>query len=403
MSAPRPYEINVPDENIERLKQKLALTDFPYDAADFDGTSWAQGPPVSEIKRLAQVWEKEYDWRKVEKQLNLLPHYRVSVPVDSLGHTYDIHFVHKKSQRKNAVPLLFLHGWPGSFIEVTKIIDGLTGGQGDKGPFFEVVAPSLVDFGFSSRSTVSFRFQHHAEVYHKLMKTLGYDRYVVQAGDVGSLVSRYMAKQYGSSGFTAYHTNTPAPAEPTKEQHPELHAKLQSTSLTDAEQQCLARTGKFMSSGQGYFTVQSTRPTTIGYSLRDSPVALLSWIYEKLKDWSDDYAWTDEEILTWVSIYYFSTAGPEASSNAYYAMVNDSPPAFAAAAAYVDVPMGISRFQNDLVVLPKLWNQTLGPIVLEREHGRGGHFAAWERPDAIVEDVRGMFAAGGPLENIFAS
>lgn len=109
---------------------------------------------------------------------------------------------------------------------------------------------------------------------------------VVQAGDAGSLVSRYMAKQYGSSGLMAHHTNTPAPAEPTKERHPELYDRLQSTPLTNDEQQCLQNTGKFMSDGQGYFTMQSTRPTTIGCALRDSPVALLAWIYEKLHDWS---------------------------------------------------------------------------------------------------------------------
>lgn len=221
----------------------------------------------------------------------------------------------------------------------------------------------------------------------------------VQAGDVGSLISRYMAKQYGTSGLVAYHTNTPAPVEPSKREHPELYEKIQLIGLTEEEQQCLVKTSIFMSDGQGYFAMQSTRPTTIGYSLRDSPVALLSWIYEKLHEWGDDYPWSDEEILNWVSIYYFSTPGPEAPTNAYYAMKHDSPPAFAAAAAYINVPMGISRFQNDLIVLPKLWNQSLGPVAFENEHTAGGHFAAWERPDAIIQDLRAMFAEGGPLDS----
>ncbi|PVH99874.1 alpha/beta-hydrolase [Periconia macrospinosa] len=401
MATPRPYRISIPVSKHEQLQQKLFMTRFPSDAADSDGSSWGQGPPVNEIQRLSRFWQTEYtsNWQKVEARLNLLPQYIISIPVEDLAHTYDIHFVHKKSDRKDAIPLLFLHGWPGSFIEVTKIVDDLTTGNGEDGPAFHVVAPSLVDFGFSSRSTKGFRFQHHAEVCHRLMKACGYDRYVVQAGDVGSLVARYMAKQYGSTGFVALHTNTPAPMEPTKEKHPELHDQLQSTPLTETEQQCMQRTANFMSHGRGYYSMMSTKPTTIGYSLSDSPVALLAWIYEKLHDWSDDYPWSDEEILTWVSIYYFSTAGPEASSNAYYAMEHDEPPAFVGAAEYVDVPLGISRFQNDLIVLPKMWNKTLGPIVFEEEHARGGHFAAWERPDAIVKDLRAMFAKGGAWES----
>lgn len=155
MSVLQPYKINIPDQKIEHLKQKLSLADFPHDAADFDGTSWAQGPPTNEIRRLAQFWQNKYDWRKTEAKLNLIPQYKVSVDVESLGVTYGIHYLHKKSPHKDAIPLLFLHGWPGSFIEVTKILDGLIEGQGEGEPCFHVIAPSLVDFGFSSRSTVS--------------------------------------------------------------------------------------------------------------------------------------------------------------------------------------------------------------------------------------------------------
>lgn len=220
---------------------------------------------------------------------------------------------------------------------------------------------------------------------------------------MGALISRFMAKQYGSSGLVAYHTNTPAPAEPKKETHPDLFEKIQSTPLTEHEVEGMARTGRFMTEGQGYYKMQSTKPTTLGFSFRDSPVGLLAWLYEKMHEWSDDYPWTDEEILTWVSIYFFSTVGPEASSNAYYAMEHDVVPAFAAASTYVDVPLGISRFQKDLIVLPKLWNQSLGPVVWEDEHARGGHFAAWERPDAISGALRLMFGNKGPLKDLFGS
>ena len=244
------------------------------------------------------------------------------------------------------------------------------------------------------------------------MQTLGYHHYgiflissiilvdllnhlVIQGGDVGGLISRYMAKLFGPSRCLAHHTNTPLPSQPTKETHPELHAQRLTTPLTEKEQGGLVRAAAFDKEGSGYYKLQSTKPMTIGYSLKDSPVGLLAWIYEKLHDWSDDYLWTDEEILTWVSIYYFSTPGPDASSKVYYTFEHCGPSAFAAAGAYMDVPLGISRFLNDLILLPKSWNQTLGPIAHQAEHEEGGHFAAWEQPDAIVEDLRLMFGRLG--------
>ncbi|KAJ4248822.1 hypothetical protein NW762_012660 [Fusarium torreyae] len=388
MSTITPYQINIPDDKIDRLNQKLALADFPQE--NIDNNSWERGAPVGEIERLAKAWKTSFDWRAVEVRLNKLPHFTTSIDIGDLG-SFDVHFVHKKSNQTNAIPLLFLHGWPGSFHEVSRILDPLVEGDEKGGPTFHVVAPSLIDFGFSSASKPGFQMEHHAESYDKLMQTLGYNRYVIQAGDVGSIVARYILKLRGSSRCLAYHTNTPLPSEPNKEDHPSLYAEAQATPLTESEQKGLVRVAEVSREGSGYMKIQSTKPTTIGYSLRDSPVGLLAWIYEKLYEWSDDYQWTDEEILTWVSIYYFSTAGPDASSNIYYLFEHSDPPAFAAAGAFVDVPTGISRFNNDFVLLPKLWNKTLGPIVYQEEHARGGHFAAWEQPDAIVGDLRAMF------------
>jgi hypothetical protein len=197
--------------------------------------------------------------------------------------------------------------------------------------------------------------------------------------------------KYGPLRCKAYHTNTPVPAQPDPDIHPELHAKFLSTPLSDAEQRGLQRAALLSQEGMGYYKQQSTKPLTIGYALRDSPVALLAWIYEKLHAWSDNYKWSDEDILTWVSIYYFSIPGPEAASNVYYAMEHSQPGAFVAQQTYIDVPFGVARFSNDLLTFPKLWNQTLGPLVFESEYDTGGHFAAWERPDAIVKDLRSMF------------
>ena len=244
------------------------------------------------------------------------------------------------------------------------------------------------------------------------MQTLGYTEYgkllsgdtsrrnclisdiVVQGGDLGYLISRFIALKYGKH-CKAYHITSAMPAEPTATTYPELHARVKATPLSESEIAGLRRTESFSKEGSGYLREQSTKPQTIGYSFADSPVGLLAWIYEKMHDWSNMYTWTDDEILTWVSIYYFSKAGPAATSLLYYEIEHSDPPAFVAAQVYIDVPIGIARFSNDLILLPKLWNYTMGPIVLQSEYDSGGHFAAWERPDAIIKDLHTMFGEGG--------
>jgi hypothetical protein len=208
------------------------------------------------------------------------------------------------------------------------------------------------------------------------------------------MTARFLCFAYPGA-VKAHHLNNTMPAEPTEETHPELYARIKATPLSSEEQAGLGRTANFFKEGNGYLRQQSTRPLTLGYSLQDSPVGLLAWIYEKLQAWSDSYAWTDDEILTWVSIYYFSRAGPAASSYIYWSMDHSDPPVFIAAGAWSDVPLGVSRFNQDILMMPKLWNHTLGPIVFEAEHHSGGHFAAYERPNAIVQDLRKMFGKGG--------
>ncbi|KAI1429600.1 Alpha/Beta hydrolase protein [Xylaria sp. FL1777] len=393
MSTVRPFKINVPEAKVERLRQKLALCDLPDD----DSPSWARGPPVSEIKRLVTTWQTSYDWRKTEAHLNTFPQFVASVAIDGFG-TYDIHHIHERSPVPGSIPLLFLHGWPGSFVEATKIIGDLVRGDGIDGTrTFHVVAPSLIDFGFSSPSRATgFSFEQHAEAYDKLMTALGYNEYVIQGGDVGHMVTKYITKKYGPTRCKAFHTSTPIALQPNETTHPELHAESLATPLTEAEQRGLERAAAFAKEGTGYYKQMTTRPLTTGYSLRDSPVGLLAWMYEKLVAWSDEYPWTDEEILTWVSVHYFSRPGPEAAGNVYYAMEHSDLPAFAVAAGYTDVPFGVARFRNDIALTPKLWNRALGRLVYEGEYERGGHFAAWERPDAIVADLRRMFSNNGP-------
>jgi len=153
------FKIQVPKHKLERLKHKLALSEFPDDTLANPDNSWDQGPPVAEIKRLAGVWQASYDWRKVESHLNTFPHHLTLVDIDGFG-SYKLHHIHRQSTRSDAIPLLFLHGWPGSFLEVTKILEDLVQSPVNE-PAFHVVAPSLIDFGFSSASrTVSSLIYH---------------------------------------------------------------------------------------------------------------------------------------------------------------------------------------------------------------------------------------------------
>lgn len=168
------------------------------------------------------------------------------------------------------------------------------------------------------------------------------------------------------------------------------------TPYSEFEKTGLARTQWFRQEGSGYNEIQRTKPQTLGYGLADSPVALLAWIYEKLHDWTDDYPWTDDEILTWVSIYYFSTAGPAASTRIYYEVGHATDSSRAALGEYVPhVKLGLAYFPKDLDVPPKSWGRALGPVVFESQHPDGGHFAAHERPEALVDDLNRMFGQGG--------
>ncbi|KAF2481568.1 Alpha/Beta hydrolase protein [Neohortaea acidophila] len=393
--AAKAFQIDVGESHIARLRHKLADTIYPSQQASDNPSDWSRGVPRSEIERLGRYWLHDYPWVEALSKLNRLPQYTLDIDVSGFG-IHGVHFLHQQSARAHAIPLLFLHSWPGSFLEVTKLLGPLTDDSDSNLPAFNVVAPSLLDFGFSSpTSRPDFGIEQHAETYHKLMLALGYDQYVVQSGDIGNLITRFIVKGVGAGSCKACHTSTPWPAEPKQDTHPELFAKLQATPLTGQDVAALQRAGAFVAEGSGYMSLLSTKPQTIGYALRDSPIGLLAWIFEKLHDWADEYPWTDEEIITWTIIYYFSTAGPQASGNIYYAMQHSTPPALVTAQSYINVPLGITRFAKDLVVLPSLWYESLGPIVFENEYERGGHFGAWERPDAIVADLRSMFGRGG--------
>ena len=235
------------------------------------------------------------------------------------------------------------------------------------------------------------------------MQDLGYSTYVTQGGDWGFYITRIMGILYPDH-VLASHINMIRAQPPSFVSQPALALKHALTPYSEAEEAGLKRSSWFQEEGQGYRQLQSTKPQTLAFAFASSPVALLAWIYEKLHDWTDAYPWTDDEILTWVSIYYFSTAGPSAHVRIYYEANHNSTsvvPGRERATQWVDnVKLGLAHFPKELSVVPRAWGKTLGPVVHESASERGGHFAAWERPDVISRDLQDMFGKKGPLYEV---
>lgn len=291
---------------------------------------------------------------------------------------------------------------PGGFIEVVKILSLLTDPSND-GPTFHVVAPSLPNFGFSQgASKPGFGIPQYAETCHKLMQKLGYTRYTTQGGDWGLPITRMMGLLYPSHCVASHLNFIRVTKPPSLRASPLLYLQHSVMPYTAQEKAGLDRTRWFHSEGFGYNLEQSTKPATIGFALRDSPVALLAWIYEKLHDWTDEYPWTDDEVLEWISIYHFSTAGPEASVRIYYETMHSRKEASLGKILEYNsrVKLGLSYFPKDLVVPPRVWGKTLGPVVFEAVHEDGGHFAAHEKPKVLAEDLKRMYGKGGGAATI---
>ncbi|KAF8627375.1 hypothetical protein AX17_006190 [Amanita inopinata Kibby_2008] len=386
-----PFRIQISDEKLELLRKKLDLTVLPDELED---AGRAYGVPLADIQRLLDRWKNGYDWKKHEAQLNEeLPQYTRDVEVDRFG-VFNVHYIHQRSVVRNAIPLLFVHGWPGSFIEARKILPLLTQASREH-PSFHVIAVSLPGYGFSTAPTKKgFGLTQYAELCNKLMIALGYNEYVTQGGDWGFAITRRIAKLYGGRNSKAWHTNFPVARPPRLITHPFLFLSYLISKFNPTEKAGFERTSWFRKHGQGYFAEQSTQPQTLGYSLADSPIGLLAWIYEKLANWTDNYKWDDDEVLTWISIYWFSRAGPAASLRIYYEVIQGIDGNVVTTEA-TSIPMGYSYFPKELVILPKKWVRTPN-LVFESEHDHGGHFAAHEQPDLLVGDLRQMFGKGGP-------
>ncbi|KAI5921456.1 microsomal epoxide hydrolase [Camillea tinctor] len=406
----RPFRISIPDEQLQDLRDRLLNARLPDELED---SKWDLGTPLADVQRLTRHWATDYDWRRAEAALNEFPQFETDIAADGFE-PLKIHFIHKRSAVPGAIPLIFVHGWPGSFYEGTKIVEPLTNPPpGKDAPAFHVVVPSLPNYGFSAGTKKrGFSVDQHAEIMNKLMLRLGYDEYVAQGGDWGFFIIRAMGRRYAPRHLKAQHLNLDAYAIPAFLHSPVVALRSYARLLFPSarERAGLARSKEFYASGSSYASLHGTRPQTVSYALTDSPAALLAWIYEKLVTWTDAYPWTPDEVCTWMSIYWFAAAGPGASVRLYNeffpggtlegvkAKAKDDKLFHSTQdelRAWQDCKLGLGHFPQDVVSLPGVWGHGMGRVVYEKDHDSGGHFAAWERPDYVVGDLREMFGPKG--------
>jgi len=372
-----PFSIAIPEAEVQDLIARVRNTRWPDDVA----TDWSRGTPASYARTLASYWADDFDWRAQEAQLNAFPQFTTQVD----GQT--IHFVHVRSAEPDATPLLILHGYPSSFVESIRMIGPLVdpvahGGRAEDA--FHVVVPSLPGFGFSTPvSGPGWAIRETAAAFDGVMQGLGYERYGVHGGDIGAGLAEQLCVQAGDRVIGSL-VVTDAGAIATEFTPPTDHlSETEGARLQDLK---AARAEDF-----GYLAIQTTRPQSIAYGLTDSPVAQLTWIVEKFREWTDptrelpEDAVDLDQLLTLVSVYWFGKGGAGAANFLYEAMhaeaawgqSHDRPQGFV---AFGDEPL-IRRILDPGNALP-YWNQ----------HARGGHFPAMEAPDVLVDDLRAFFA-----------
>ena len=373
-----PFEIQIPDEVLEDLRQRLAMTRFPQ---QIEGTGWSYGADLAYIQELVGYWREKYDWRRHEAALNRFPHF-TSVIDDQR-----IHFIHARSAHPDAMPLILMHGWPGSVVEFMNVIEPLTdpeahGGRAEDA--FHVVCPSLPGYGFSEATkTTGYDCYRIAENFAVLMSRLGYSRYGAEGGDWGAIIGNNLAI-LDADHVLGYHTTMPLVFPPPGE----------GDDLSESEQADMADLAAFDAEGTGYQKIQGTRPQTLGYGLTDSPSGLCAWITEKFHAWTDcdghvENAVDRDQLLTNIMVYWV-TGNITPSTRLYYETFKSG--RVGVIGNKVEVPTGVARFPKEIMRFPRKSVEKCYNLSHWSEMEKGGHFAAMEQPAAFVEDVRKFFA-----------
>jgi pimeloyl-ACP methyl ester carboxylesterase len=386
--AIHPFSFHASDEELADLKRRIRMTRWPTRELVDDAS---QGVQLATIQKLADYWENQHDWRKVEARINSYPNF-----ITNVGGV-DIHFIHVKSKHANALPVIITHGWPGSVIEQLKVIEPLTdptahGGNAEDA--FDVVIPSIPGYGFSGTpTTTGWGPERIAGAWAQLMNRLGYTRYVAQGGDWGAQIVDFQGVQ-AAPGLLGIHTNM-AGAIP-----PEIDALAQRGARApdglDAEEQAsFDHVSFFYKHGLGYANEMGNRPQTL-YALEDSPVGLAAWIidhdiwtYKQIARVFDgeQLGLTRDDIVDNITLYWL-TRTAVSSARLYWENHN----AFFAFKG-VKIPVVVSAFPEEIPgAIPRKWAEQAYPrLIYYRKHPEGAHFAAWEQPEALVDDMREGF------------
>jgi pimeloyl-ACP methyl ester carboxylesterase len=386
-TAFRPFDVNVPDAELTELRRRINATQWPERETVTDAS---QGVQLATIQRLARYWATDYDWRKVEGKLNLLPQFITEI--DGL----DIHFIHVRSKHDNALPLIVTHGWPGSVVEQLKIIDPLTNPTAhgaSASDAFHLVIPSLPGYGFSRKpTTTGWDPARIARAWVALMKRLGYTPFVAQGGDWGGMVTDVMAMQ-APPELLGIHLNWPFVVPPDIDKAIQTGNPLPSD-LSDDERRACEQLDFFYKKGLGYALEMATRPQTL-YGIADSPVGLAAWFldhdarsYEMIARAVDGQheGLTRDDVLDNVTLTWL-THTAMSSARIYW----ENKFSFFAPKG-VAIPVAFSAFPDEICTAPRSWAERAYPkLTYYKKHDKGGHFAAWEQPQLLSEDVRAGF------------
>ncbi|WP_185030278.1 epoxide hydrolase family protein [Streptomyces candidus] len=376
----RAFEAHAADTDLNDLHARLAAARLPeaetVQCAAPDPRRWDQGVPLADLVDVVNYWRTEYNWRSFEARLNQVGQFRTTV--DDL----EIHFLHRRSARADATPLILTHGWPGSIAEFTHVVDELAEPASTDAPAFHVVVPSLPGFGYSGKpATTGWGTERIAAAWVQLMGRLGYSKFVAHGGDWGGVITTILGGRFPEHVLGIHTTFAQAPPG------------LTTDGLTAAERTWTEETRAFWRDRAAYAKQQATRPQTIGYSLVDSPVGLLAWILDKFAEWTDTEDSPFETIprdrvLDNVTLYWLTRTGAS-SARIYHESHNSLDPGLR-----VDVPSAITMYPRDIEKYPRAWAQErYRQIVRWRAPDTGGHFPSLEVPEYFVKDLQEGLAA----------
>ena len=390
-TAIRPFQIDFPEAELDELRRRVNATRWPERELVDDAS---QGVQLATMQKLAHYWGTEYDPRKGEAKLKALPHFITEI--DGL----DIHFIHVRSKHENALPMIITHGWPGSIVEQLKIIGPLTdptayGGKPEDA--FDVVIPSLPGYGYSGKpTTTGWEPKRIAKAWFALMKRLGYDKYVAQGGDWGSVISETMAL-LAPPELLAIHTNMAATVPPEIAQALATGGPAPA-GLSDDEKNAYEQLDSFYKNGLGYANEMGLRPQTL-YGIADSPIGLASWIldhdarsYELIARVFDGESegLTRDDILDNITLYWITNTAIS-SARLYWEFHRVATAGFFDV-RNVQIPVAVSAFAREIYAAPQSWAERAYPkLLFFNKHDKGIHFAAWEQPEALTTDLRNAF------------